>query len=199
MCVFVCVCLLLLLPVACCLLLCCTWIYICCCYFFHYMEVHLLSWAGGQPGLSISLLIFVVCFFYCFIVFFNCVLFVLFCFPSICLFYVLCFFMLFFKCLIEYLHTFIAIQTCMHCMHHYMHGMHAYCLSNSNWWFHILLGVRQCITCMVCIHIASHMFDWLFLFCVCLIVMIYYDVFSSSSSISESCRCIGSCRCVGLR
>ena len=59
--------------------------------FFHYMEMHLLSWAGGQPGLSISLLIFVVWFFYCFIVFFNFVLFVLFCFASSCLFYVLCF------------------------------------------------------------------------------------------------------------
>ena len=113
------------------------------------------------------------------------------------MFYVfLCYF---FKCLIEYLHTFIAIQTCMHCMHHYMHDMHTYCLSNSNWWFHILLGVRQCIICMTCIHIASYILDWLFLFCVCLIVMMYYDVFSSSSSTSESCRCIGNCRCIDMR
>ena len=131
LCVFVCVCYCscLLLTACCCVALGSTFV---AAIFFHYMEMHLLPWAGGQPGLSISLLIFVVCFFYCFIVFFNCVLFVLFCFASICLFYVLCFFVLFFKYLIECLHTFIAIQTCMHCMHHYMHGMHAYCLSNSN-------------------------------------------------------------------
>ena len=65
-------------------------------------------------------------FFYCFIVFFNFVLFVLFCFASSCLFYVLCFLCVIFfniwlsACIhsLQYRHAcIVCITTCMACMH----------------------------------------------------------------------------------
>ena len=42
------------------------------------MEMHLLPWTGGQPGLSISLLVVVVCFFLCIALLFSLIVFCLF-------------------------------------------------------------------------------------------------------------------------
>ena len=206
----VCVCFVVCLCVCCCscLLLaacCCTAVgstYVVAIYFFSIWRCICCHGLGDNQGWAfLSLLLLFV--FLCIALLFSLIVFCLFLLCSVLLRFV-CFifdvvYVIFFNvwlntCIhtLQYRYACITcITTCMACMHI------ASPIPNGDSTFYWV--VRQCITCMVCIYIAFHVFDLLFLFCVCLIVMIYYDVFSSSSGISESCICISSCRWIGKR